>query len=605
MPGEGTGRSESTASSAAPTAVGEAESEMLLSFREHMWDSFGKLWTEDVEPSRKLLEDFSASIKDRIQVERAYAVGLARLTERLQPHLDKGSVPAPIEALIVNVRNRADQSEWIADEMEQDVLSTLETMLSQHLEVSKRVHADGSKLMKQWQEAQKAYDSVASKYAQACHDAEESAKECINGVSLRPAERTKLASRSLMLCRQATAAEREYYKGVHKLNAAVEVQQRQMGHVLQAVQTMQEKRGQCCKDSAMKIVVYETSWLRNVQYDLNNVISTAENHDPQAELQKYILENRSPKPLPVKSNPKGFWDLAAVNGSAARGRTAAVASQQGEAVFSERLNVVRPLLRELLTPATDGSGGTPSPPGESRPAEHELTELHRGLAEDGSQQGQGGAVAATGPAVPAPLWSAGATYRAALCTALREALLGPGSAASATTSQSAKAPAVRLGSSVFSAVVALFMKALDGCMQENDVWNGRDLMVLAPKVMSEVEGGKLENILTKVFPHAMWGQKAFWEEMLLVSIAEAHAQVAISRRTDAPGTEHPEVAMSYFLQTYVYYMHLFGIKKDQATASVAKTLQKHTHLLGNTVDNYMELLARGPAPSQAAPTAPS
>ena len=49
--------------------------EPLLSFREHMWDSFGKLWNERVEPSRKLLEDFTASIRDRIEVERVYATG--------------------------------------------------------------------------------------------------------------------------------------------------------------------------------------------------------------------------------------------------------------------------------------------------------------------------------------------------------------------------------------------------------------------------------------------------------------------------------------------------------------------------------------------------
>mmetsp|Transcript_30770 Transcript_30770/g.70563 ORF Transcript_30770/g.70563 Transcript_30770/m.70563 type:complete len:581 (-) Transcript_30770:234-1976(-) len=574
--------------SPAEVMVVSQEPEALLTFREHMWDSFEKLWSDRVEPSRKLLEDFSASIKDRIKVERVYAVGLSKLTERMQPHLDKGIVPAPIEALVVNVRNRADQSAWLADQLEEDVQTTIDTMLVQHAEVCKRVHADGVKLMKQWQETKKTYDQLAAKYSQACSDAEECARECLEGVFLRPSERTKLATRSLILSRQATAAEREYYKGVQRLNSAIDSQLRQMGNVLQAVQKIQEKRGQCCKDSTHRIVVYETSWLRNLQYDLDPIIKTVEDNDPEEELQAYIRANKSPTPCPIASGPKGFWQLAASSNSSSRARATTSMVQHGEELFEERLNAVRPLLSQLFTPATDGSGGTPSEVGESTPPDKDLTELRRGLAEDH----------APAHGAPSAAWSSCATHRAALCSALREALLGPGATPAPQEPVVERMSPVRLDASVFNAIVALFVKALDGCMQENDVWNGRDLMVLAPKVMSEVDGS-MENILTKVFPHALWGQKAFWEEMLLVSIAEAHARVSVSRRADAPGSEHPEAAMTYFLQTYVYYMHLFGIKKEQATDSVSKTLHKHSHLLGNTADMYQELLTRGPPASMA------
>eukprot|EP00403_Amphidinium_massartii_P004062 CAMPEP_0178376254 /NCGR_PEP_ID=MMETSP0689_2-20121128/3307_1 /TAXON_ID=160604 /ORGANISM="Amphidinium massartii, Strain CS-259" /LENGTH=609 /DNA_ID=CAMNT_0019996269 /DNA_START=1 /DNA_END=1830 /DNA_ORIENTATION=+ len=589
----------------------EQEPEVLLTFREHMWDSFGKLWSEKVEPSRKFWEDFTATLKDRIQVERAYAASLDKLTDRLQPHLDKDIVPAPIEAMVANIRNRAEHSAWIADELEQDAVPPIEKMLSNHVGQGKRVHVDGKELMAQWQEAYRTYEQLATKYMQACSDAEASAKECLNAVAMQPAERTKLASRCLVLSRGALQAEKAYYKGVHRLNDAVEEQQRKMGHVLHTMQMMEEMRGRCCQDTIGKLVVYETSWVRNVQYDLNSVIATNNDYDPQAELQKYIRENQTSKPYPVRSSPKGFWELGAPSRHAGTRRPSTATSQQGEALFAERLNLVRPLMSKLITPATDGSGGTPSPPGESRPPDHELMELNRGLVGEEKaaekperHERRGSKTMAPQPSVPSVISSNGAAHRAALCSALREALMGPAGASSfglqsrglGTGTVVVQRAPVRLASTAFSAAVSLFMKALDGCSQEHDVWNGRDLMTLAPKVLQEV-GGKEENILMKVHPHKVWSKEAFWEDMLIISIAEAHALIAVGRRNDRPGCEHREVPMTDFLHTYVRYMEQLGIELPKASASVAKTLKKHAHLLGNTTSTYLELL------TQAAPTA--
>lgn len=123
----------------------------VLTFRQHMWDSFELLWQRRVVPSRRQLEALITTFRERAFLERQYARGMAQSVSRLEAVAQEGpSVPIAMEAVICTMRNRAEQSASLADELEQDVAGTIDAMLRQHAEVSRRVLADGQRLLRNW-----------------------------------------------------------------------------------------------------------------------------------------------------------------------------------------------------------------------------------------------------------------------------------------------------------------------------------------------------------------------------------------------------------------------------------------------------------------------
>lgn len=586
---------------------GAEEAQPSLSFRVHMWDSFDFLWQRRIEPSRRLTEDFVLVLRERAQLERQYAKSLARSAARLQAHSDLGNMPEACEAVMVNMRNRAEQSLELASGIEQDVVETIEAMLRQHSEVSKQVRADGSRVSKTFQEARRVHEELAGKYAQACVEAEDTAKEYKSSVllALPHNERMRRAARMMTLSRQATAVEREYLKAVQRLNEATKLHERQMGHVLGALQDMEEKRANCFKDSAMKLVVFDVSWLRNMQYDLEGAVKGIEDGDGVADVQKYIQQHQTQAPRPVLVRPQSYWELAAARQGSAPPSSAAGAHSQleAEAAMDRHVEALRPLLRSLLQNAEPAAGGAAAS-AELANAE-QLAELRRGLegseVQENTSSATTSATAGTGRA--AGVSSKPGLFRYAFGIALQKELLFQVTKTGQEdfSSKIEDLPPVQVGPASFDTLVSLVRAALDGCHNESDAWNGRTLMVLCNKIQN-VHEGKVVDILVRVYNHPLWGRVTFWEEMLYVAICEAQAQLHQQRRSSAPGTEFPEVVITPFLQNFMRFMVSWGIQQQQAQACVQRTCRKY---IGNNAGSpmaeaYIEHLIKRPEATSAA-----
>lgn len=567
---------------AAATSVDQgSEEHATLSFREHMWDSFEFLWQKRIEPSRKLTEDFVVVLRERAQLERQYAKSLARSAARLQSHSDLGNMPEACEAVMVNMRNRAEQSLELAAGIEQDVVETIEAMLRQHSEVAKQVRADGSRVSKSFHEARKAHEDFAGKYAHACVAAEDSAKEYKTSVllSLPHNECMRRAAKMMTLSRQATAVERGYFTAVNRLNEATRLHERQMGHVLGALQDMEEKRANCFKDSAMKIAVFDVSWLRNMQYDLEGAVKGIEDGDGVADVQKYIKQHKTAVPRPSPVRQQSYLEIAAnIQGLASRSTTAGRDSQkEAEANLDRHVEALRPLLRSLLQQAESNPAGAADA--------EKVVELKKGLeGMESSENSSGGG-------------SASSLCRQAFCTAFQKELLLQAAKVN-NEDYGAKVedlPPMQVGAASFDTFVTLVRAALDGCHNEGDAWSGRILMVLCNKIQN-AQDGKVVDILVRVYNHPLWGRVTFWEEMLYVAICEAQAQLHERRRSSAPGSEFPEVVITPFLQHFVRFMVAWGIQVQQAQACVQRTCRKY---IGNNAGSplaeaYIEHLLRRP-----------
>lgn len=541
-----------------------AEEVPKLTFKAHMWDRFEFLWHQKVEPSRKLLEEFVQSLQDRAQLERHYARGLAKATARLEATAPASGLPEAMQAVAINMRNRSEQSSQLAEDLEADVCEVMAAMLRQHAEVSKRIFNDGRRLSEQWKQARKQYESSAARYAEACFAAESAPPfQDMRLAHVRKEERFKLCSRMYSLQRQAIQAEQEYYQDIQSLNQAAESHERLMGNVLDALQTMEEKRVSCFHDTAMKLAVYDVSWLRNMQYDLDAVVKTLENTDGIQELQEFIREHKTEQPPYLKVHPRAFWELDVASNISPV--FAMPPRPDAEAQAKWRAEVVEPVVRAIFAGE------------EFREVEEVLEELRSGfssvvpnVAED-SQESSNAKMSSTG----------GSVARNVFCAVLEDELRQRINASNATTTdQDLEAlPPTSIPQAAFDELVSLFSKALDGCDREGDCFSGRCLLAFLQLVHCSIDGKDI-NILLKVYSHPLWSRVTFWEDVLMVGIYEAQASIPSRRRSLGAGVKSDEVVMTTFLRRFVQFMVNFGIKIDQACNCVNKALHKHVSNLG-------------------------
>ncbi|CAE8677863.1 unnamed protein product [Polarella glacialis] len=492
-----------------------------------------------------------------------------------------------------------------------DVADTVEVMLRQHAEVSRRLHSDGSRLMRHWQECRQGYDIAASKYAQACGEAEDEAKQCDANASTQPSEWKRMAERTVTASRHAVAAERDFNKALQRLNTSVDVQERQMSLVLNALQDMEEKRALSLRDAFMKIAVFDTSWLRNVQYDLDSAVQAIEQRDAVEELQDFIREHRSQAPPPCRQIARPHWEIA--TGSGRRPRQDVQALTVATASAADQAEAMRPILRSVLNSRADASGtgadcgSIDASCSSTFPSEEQLADLGSLLFGEAAAAIAPATASTSGPPSEGPLsrTAMAAASRAGFCAALHTELQASASAAAAAWAAEDPSaemgglppPAAKLDPAAFEAAVGLFKAALDGCDRDSDAWNGRDLLVLSKLLQSESEDGKPIDILLRVYNHPLWSRVTFWEDALLVGLAEAHTRLVLARwSSDAQSSsssakgEAQEVVMTTFLQRYMGYMVALGIKLEQARSCAERTLRKQAPLLGASCEVYVRLI---------------
>eukprot|EP00747_Dinoflagellata_sp_TGD_P181751 gnl/TRDRNA2_/TRDRNA2_35688_c0_seq1.p1 gnl/TRDRNA2_/TRDRNA2_35688_c0~~gnl/TRDRNA2_/TRDRNA2_35688_c0_seq1.p1 ORF type:complete len:736 (-),score=165.72 gnl/TRDRNA2_/TRDRNA2_35688_c0_seq1:187-2394(-) len=556
-----------------------------LSFREHLADQFEVIWCQRSEHSLRVLERLAESLKKRAQVERAYADGLAACAEQVQVDPQDGSVHESVDAVMINLRNRGEQSIELADEVEFDIVLMFEEVVKQHKEVSKRISSDVQVLQKHVKDTREEHDQLSASYFTTCTEAEQVCNELIYNSTLKPAERIKLSSRALSLSKQARSAEHQYLQSIEKVNAARSLFDRQMPTILDTLQEMEDKRSKCIKDGLRKLAVYEASWLRNLQYDLESTASSAINADPERDLQEFIRRQQGQSTPAAEAETvleaKHFWELSSIAEAVERpvdkakkwieekrdtlAEKAAEALPTGDTsggkASSDQVEELRPTIRSLL--ARDASVATVDMLASRLDSVHESLEESRG--------------------------------RCVFVQAMRlEAAHWVDQLDSATREKEEAANGggvipIQISPSTFDTIVSLWTTALDACEDQNDAFCAKDLMILGNYLRS-IDNEKPTSVFGHIYSHSLWSKVSIWEEMLYIGICEAYAAQTLDRRNLAAGTEFVCVAMTSYLQFFVRYMMSFGIKIEQCRSCVRRTLQRNASLLGVPVDIYAGLL---------------
>lgn len=549
------------------------EGEEVLSFEQHLWDRFELIWQSRCEPSLRLLEEVTEVLRSRAELERKYGESLRGFGPNIQLNPQESTLHVAVEAVLVNFRNRGEQSLELADEIEHDIVATFVAVAKQHREVSKRIYADMSVLHRYSENWRHQHEKLARRYGTRCSEAESAAQECLQSVGMKTADRLKLGIRATTLSKQARVSEHEYYASIEQANRAQQLLDQQMPVMLSVLQEMDDKRARCLKDGLMKLAVFEASWLRNLQYDLQATFKASEAADPYRDLQDFIRQHRSQtekREIKTPLSPQPFFQLG-------KAKTPAVPSK----MQAEACGFVRQLVEDELRPLVHGLVVDDLAAGPSDETKEKLEQLRLSLGDP--------------------------RCRAAVCQALRQEVLGQQPQAGELEG----CKPVAVSPAMFESVVALFKAALDASNERNDAWCGRDLMVLSQ--LFRAEGGQLERpaqLHSRIYNHALWNKVTFWEEVLLLGLCEAHSAESVWRRTLPAGSQFSQPSMTAFLERFVGYMMAFGISFDQGRTSVTATLKKHNALLGSTVQAYAKLLlqryeeASTPAASTLGTSAP-
>lgn len=260
---------------------------------------------EKVKQSDKLTDLFIQILKERRVAEETYAGTLEKIATRfaqLQP--DESTQHEALATMKINLLNKAEQARRLAESIDQDVRTMLAGMVRQHQPVLTKIEQDGEKMQKHlatthstFLRTQKRYDFASTQgELLALETRQEDAK-----MLLQPKEFMKLSLKAFNTAKEATLLEKEYQKAAKE---AQEAQAQHEGHLpfmLDALQDMEQKKGSCFRDAVKKVLVYETSWLRNVQYDLDAMIKVSDAIDPDADSRRYVqrqLEKPDTNPLP-------------------------------------------------------------------------------------------------------------------------------------------------------------------------------------------------------------------------------------------------------------------------------------------------------------------
>ncbi|CAK0830338.1 unnamed protein product [Prorocentrum cordatum] len=129
-------------------------------------------------------------------------------------------------------------------------------------------------------------------YGVCCGEAETVALDCLQGISMRPSDRLKLAEQAATLSKRARQAETRYYASVEEANKALAAFDEKMPTALSTLQDMDQQRAECICSGLGKLVGLEEQCLRDAQEDFAGVKQAHQAADPVADIQDFIQRHQ-------------------------------------------------------------------------------------------------------------------------------------------------------------------------------------------------------------------------------------------------------------------------------------------------------------------------
>lgn len=247
-----------------------------------------------VNKGRNLAEVLQTAMKERAQLEDSYAERLEKMASRIStvPPTESSGIHDVVVAFKRDAQHRAEQARELAQSIRSDVIeATLCSTIQNHVTVLQQITVDGnhvSEMLKQalhrTAETEKLLISLGRETLKLCYQCQ-SAQPYPTQPSSQHIQR---ATKALTRIQEFHILEQRYARQLQITNDARSLYESQMRIILRSLEDMDRKRLSCFKDALRKLMVHQTSALRNTQYDLDLAIRAVESLNEQAELQEFI-----------------------------------------------------------------------------------------------------------------------------------------------------------------------------------------------------------------------------------------------------------------------------------------------------------------------------
>jgi hypothetical protein len=239
-----------------------------MSFALQLWDNFD-LVNSHSNDRRRSGEDYLAILRDLAGQYEIFARGMDKIGTHSFFAASQGTLFHGISALKNDCLNKAMQSRILAESIINDLIEPMRELLRNQNLVIKKTSAEGKKLEKDHSLLIDRYDKARSRYIRACQECE----QVIIALeySMPQDKRQKLLSRLVSCKKEVDISLKQYQDAIETGNKFRERYQSMMEKILEVYQKQEEQRLEHMKDSLRKLIVYETSYLRNLQYDIDNL----------------------------------------------------------------------------------------------------------------------------------------------------------------------------------------------------------------------------------------------------------------------------------------------------------------------------------------------
>ncbi|EEA04903.1 uncharacterized protein CMU_039720 [Cryptosporidium muris RN66] len=258
-----------------------------------------------IENGIKLTEQVKTALQERVTLEEMYSVGLEKISSNFfPPATESSSMASAVKALRSETLRRAQQCRELSETLRLDILNnTLNQMLDNHRLVYSSLHETGCKLSGELQNKYLQFIKFRNEYALAYNYIGKLTNKYQNEKDKHEkSDIIMIANEIIKRSCYTSYIEEKYIESIDNLNKFREFYEAETKKVLNILESMDSKRLLCLRDVFMKTIIYDMSYIRNLQYDSDNVIKALEAIDISSDMQEYVGRFGKSSKTSCKSN---------------------------------------------------------------------------------------------------------------------------------------------------------------------------------------------------------------------------------------------------------------------------------------------------------------
>lgn len=235
-----------------------------------LWDNFTKV-QENWEESRGLIFYLIEFLQHKSEVEQDYALGLARLSRAAIFNRGKNTIEPSLRRLQSFCSQQRESYQNLATQQLTDLIPCLKELLSLQDEIIKTKMKNTKSFEYELKKHENKIKKTKEKYFEICQNSEISSKK-------------------------EEEIGKKYFQAVEEANKFLKHHEEMMKPLFGIYQNHDELKYRTIQDTLRKLVIFQMSCLRSIQYDLESMPVSIDSINPTTETKKFISDNFS-KPL--------------------------------------------------------------------------------------------------------------------------------------------------------------------------------------------------------------------------------------------------------------------------------------------------------------------